>query len=296
MLIDIHCHTSLDHGITRPAGTQYPTAEELLAMLDAAGIDRAVILSTVSPECRFVYATPHDILEIARRYPDRLIPFGNVDPRMLTNSTKSDFRQMLTYLRDAGAKGIGEYFPNIPFDDPLNLNVFRQIEEFGFPLTFHIAPAIGGCYGVFDELGLPRLERVLREFPRLIFLAHSQPFWAEISRDVTEEGRRGYPTGPVTPGRAVELMRRYPNLHGDLSARSGYNALTRDPEFGYAFLEEFQDRLYFGTDIANVPQDLPQVPYFRKLKVERLISPEAFEKITWRNAARLLGLPQETAR
>ncbi len=88
----------------------------------------------------------------------------------------------------------------------------------------------------------------------------------------------------------IELMRKYPNLHGDLSAGSGYNAISRDPEFGYKFMEEFQDRLCWGTDIANVPQELPIVPYFEKLKRERLISEEAYEKITWRNASRLLGL------
>ena len=91
-------------------------------------------------------------------------------------------------------------------------------------------------------------------------------------------------------GRVVELMRQYSNLHGDLSAGSGFNAISRDPEFGYGFMEEFQDRLYFGTDIANVPQTLDIVPYFRKLKAKKLISEDAYEKITWRNANALLGL------
>jgi len=86
------------------------------------------------------------------------------------------------------------------------------------------------------------------------------------------------------------LMRQYPNLHGDLSARSGLNALTRDPDFGYGFMEEFQDRLYFGTDIANVPQRMPIVDYFKMLKEDKPISAEAYEKIAWRNAAGLLGL------
>ena len=33
----------------------------------------------------------------------------------------------------------------------------------------------------------------------------------------------------------MELLRKYPNLYGDLSAGSGYNAITRDPAFGDAF-------------------------------------------------------------
>ncbi len=55
-------------------------------------------------------------------------------------------------------------------------------------------------------------------------------------------------------------------------------------------MEEFQDRLYFGTDLANVPQQTPAVEYFQTLEDDKLIDPEAFEKITWRNAARLLKL------
>ena len=98
------------------------------------------------------------------------------------------------------------------------------------------------------------------------------------------------PKGKVTPGRVVELMRRYPNLHGDLSAGSGFTAISRDPKFGYKFMEEFQDRLYWATDIANDPQNLPIVDYFLKLKAEKPISAAAYEKITWRNADRLLKL------
>jgi hypothetical protein len=110
----------------------------------------------------------------------------------------------------------------------------------------------------------------------------------DVMRD--SQRRTGYPKGKVKPGRVVELMRKYPNLHGDLSAGSGFNAISRDPEFGCAFMEEFQDRLYWATDIANDPQKVPIVDYFRKLKAEKLISAAAYEKITWRNTDRLLKL------
>ncbi len=198
-------------------------------MMDAASIDKAIVLTTVSPEYRYRFVTPEQVLELCAEHADRLIPFACVDPRMLLNTAESDFAKMLEHYKAAGAKGVGEYIANLPFDDPLNMNVFKQVEKAGLPLTFHIAPQIGGCYGVYDDPGLPRLERVLQACPDLVFLGHSQPFWAEISGDVSEEARGGYPTGPVTPGRVVELMRRYPGLHGDLSAGSGFNAISRDP-------------------------------------------------------------------
>ena len=294
MLIDIHVHTCRFRGsLTRANGTRYPTPEELIAALDAAGIDRAVVQGRMNPACAYTMVPPEEVLGICAEHPDRLIPFLAIDPRMIGNAPDADFGPLLAHYKAAGCKGVGEYVPNIPFDDPLNLNLFHQVEEAGLPLTFHVGARIGGLYGCYDELGLPRLESVLRECPNLRMLGHSEPFWSEISADVTEEERYTYPARPVTPGRVVHLMRDYPNLHGDLSAGSGFNAISRDPEFGYAFLEEFQDQLLFGTDIANVPQELPIVPYFREIREKNLISREAYEKITWRNANRLLGLGLE---
>jgi len=290
MLIDIHTHARLVPSIGRPANRTRPMAEDLIEMLDAHGIDKAVVLSAVSPECRHFMDTPEDVMGVHRKFPDRVIAFCSVDPRMVANRPEADFGPLLEQYKEAGFKGIGEYIPNIPFDDSLNMNLFKHVEASGLPLTFHIGPTLGGCYGCYDELGLPRLENALKAFPQLKFFGHSQPFWAEIGTGLTEETRRGYPTGPVQPGRLVELFRKYPNLYGDLSAGSGFNAISRDPEFGYAFMEEFQDRLFFGTDIAHLGQELPIVDYFRKLKEEKLISDEAHEKICWRNAVRVLGL------
>ncbi len=298
MLIDIHTHTHLPRhpNIVRHHNQLcWPTPERLIAMLDEAGIDMAVILGCTSPERRWTLVIPEEILEISSRYPDRLIPFCNVDPRYLAHGDASDFVPILGAYRELGCKGIGEYIPNIPFDDPLNQNVFAAAQEVGLPLTFHVASGIGGHYGLYDDPGLPRLERVLKAYPDLVFLAHSQAFWAEIGAEIPEGKRGGYPKGKVTPGRVVDLMREHPNLHGDLSAGSGLNAISRDPEFGYAFMEEFQDRLYFGTDIANDPQEPRIVPYFAQLKSEATIPAEVYEKIAWRNAARLLDLDVDQA-
>ena len=105
-------------------------------------------------------------------------------------------------------------------------------------MIFHFGGA-SGDYGVVDEFGLPRLEYVLDRFPALKVLGHSQRFWSLISGDAPVDVWNGYPKGRVAAGgRVVELMRRYGNLCGDLSAGSGYNALSRDPEFACDFIEE----------------------------------------------------------
>ena len=293
MLIDIHIHTWKPRRTTLPASFDFATPDQTIEMLDDLGIDMTVVLPMVSPEAAYPFVTPEEAMDICREHPKRLIPFANLDPRMCRNTPQADFRPVLRSFKEDGFKGIGEYVPNLPFDDPRNMNVFAQVEEVGLPLTFHIATNLRGFYGCYDDLGLPRLEKVLTTFPNLTLLGHSQAFWSEISADVTNENRGAYPEGKVTPGRVVELMRRYPNLHGDLSAGSGFNAINRDPEFGYAFLEEFQDRLFFGTDICTYKQKAPIVPYFRELREKKLIAEEAYEKIAWKNADRLLDLGLE---
>ncbi len=292
MFIDIHVHsTQRGDGPHRGNGETYATPEQLIAVFDLRGIDKAVILPSASPECGHHPLSVDGCLDIVARYPDRFIPFCNVDPRMLTNSPEADFTPMLAFYKSVGCKGVGELTANLPFDDPRCWNLFRHVEAAGLPVTFHVATQIGGIYGLYDELGLPRLEATLREFPGLTWLGHSQAFWSEIGGEVTEATRGGYPKGPVADGgRVVALLREYPNLCGDLSANSGCNAVSRDPAFGHRFLEEFQDRLFFGTDICSPTTPTPLVDFLTDAVEGGHVSRGAFEKIAWRNAARLLGL------
>ena len=56
------------------------------------------------------------------------------------------------------------------------------------------------------------------------------------------------------------------------------------------FLNEFQDRLYFGTDICAPDTPTPLVDSLLKLKSEGRISDDVFRKVARDNAARLLGV------
>jgi predicted TIM-barrel fold metal-dependent hydrolase len=293
MLIDCHVHVALRTTIPRRGGTNYPTPDELVAKLDQEGIDKAVVMCGIGCECRSQWVTPEDVLDACAQHPERLIPTCCVDPRSDSNSPQSDFSRFFDYYKQAGCRGVGELTANLWFDDPMVWNLFKYCAQYHLPVTFHVAPQHGGYYGLVDELGLPRLERTLAEFPDLIFCAHSQPFWAEISADVTDQTRPGYPRGRVLPGRVVELFERYENLCGDLSAGSGHNAISRDPDFGYEFMERFQDRLMFGTDISYPELECPLPGYLRDALEGGHISEQAYEKIAWRNASRIFNLGLE---
>ncbi|MEN6400895.1 MAG: amidohydrolase family protein [Armatimonadia bacterium] len=292
--IDTHVHVRDHISPERLSGGTYPSPERAMEILKPLGIKRAVILPGVHGDGVHDIQGNGEILTICERYPDFFIPFMNLAPSQLQNLPTTDLGHLMRFYKAHGCKGIGEMSCNIPFDDPMLMNLFHHAEENELPLLFHIGHQRGGCYGLIDRLGLPLLEQALKSFPSLKFIGHSQPFWAEISGDVTEELRRGYPTGPVAPGgRLVHLFRTYPNLYADLSPAtggSGFNAIRRDPEFGYAFMEEFQDRLLFATDLAGPSIDMKLVPYLAEAAKQGKISQTAFEKMAHRNAEKLLGL------
>jgi uncharacterized protein len=293
MFIDLHVHTRIFETprMLGEFGSRFATPEELRQKLGPLGVRAVVALPQVSPECASAIQSVEEILEAAARYPDFVIPFMNIDPRQNSNAPDADLSHQMRYYRERGCRGIGEVTANLPFDDPMMENLFRHAEANGLPLLFHIAPENHGYYGIRDLPGLPLLEGALGKFPELTFIGHSQPFWAEISGDLRLEDRNSYPTGPVAPGGAVvRLMREHPNLHADLSAGSGFNAISRDPEFGYGFLTEFAGRLYFGTDVCDPRNDVPLPGYLDRAVAEGAISCETYEMIGWRNAERLLGL------
>ena len=290
--IDIHIHTNAYKGIERFGGGTFASPEEIRDMYNKIGVSKGVILPCVNPDCSFQIQSNEEAYHLTQKYPDLFYWFCNINPKNGSNKPDCDFSYFLEYYKKLGAKGVGEITANMYFDDPYIENLFYHCQKCKMPVLFHIGPTIGGCYGLVDESGLPRLEKELAKFPELQFIGHSQPFWAEISSDVTEANRNSYPQGKVTPGRVVELMRKYPNLYGDLSAGSGYNAVSRDPKFGYAFIEEFQDRLYYGTDICdprNITNPMLKLSSWLDDGLERgKISETAYKKVCYENALELL--------
>jgi len=297
MFIDTHCHA---YRKPVPLVVQFCTAEQVIEIYDRLGIERGVLLPIVSPEVYLPQAN-EDILEMAEQHPDRFIPFCNVDPRVLTNSVDAPLDRVLRYYKDQGCKGVGEIMPNVPMMDPMVQNLFKHAQDVGLPVTFDGSDQVGGDFGLYDDPGLPQLEHTLQRFPDLITIAHGLVFWMEIARLETPAQRKttfrptgeqvGFPPpgGPITEeGVVPKLLRRYPNLYGELSDAVG--ALARDPEYGPKFLTEFQDRLLFGTDICHFEQTFPLPDLLLEWRDADRISAAVFNKVARENAVNLLGL------
>lgn len=292
-VIDIHEHVIPRSGFLHPKlGETVVTATELVTIMDRVGIDMAVALPLASPETYHFIQSVEEVFEACDQYPDRFIKFCHVDPRLSNNELERSFLPILEYYKSLGAKGIGEMTFNLWWDDPRVQNLLRDCETTGLPFLFHVATREFNTYGIITEPGLTDLERQLIKYPQLQFLGHSTGWWSEVSPNPTEAERNGYPTHKIEPGgRVPELMRKYDNMWGDLSAGSGFGAVNRDPEWGYAFIEEFQDRLLMGLDICTPSNDKCELVYWlRDAHKNGNISPQAFDKVMGESAVKLLGL------
>ena len=248
--IDVHIHTSMWKGAQINSHVVLASPEYLRKVYDELGIEKGIVLPLVSPEFRFCVQSNEEMEYLGNKYSDTFFWACCVDPRMGKNNSESDLTYILNYYKERGAVGVGEVTANLDMDDPLVDNFFYHAEKCGMPVTIHVSHKKYDNYGLIDDVGLPKLERALKKFPNLKILGHAQAFWCEIDDNVTEQSREDYVKGPANGGAILRLMRKYPNLYCDISAGSGCNAMTRDPEFTYKFIEEFGDRLLFGTDIC----------------------------------------------
>jgi predicted TIM-barrel fold metal-dependent hydrolase len=297
MFVDAHAHA---YRRPVPFVVQFCTAEQVLERYDAAGIEKGALLPIVSPEIYLPQAN-EDILDMAAQYPDRFVPFCNIDPRALTNSVDAPLDGLLRHYRDRGCRGVGEVMLNVPMMDPMVQNLFRHAQDVGLPVTFDGSDRVGGDFGLYDDPGLPQLEHTLQRFPNLVMIAHGPVFWAEIGRLQTPGQRKSVfrpdghqvsacpQSGPIREeGVVPKLLRRYPNLYGELS--DARYALARDPEYGPRFLTEFQDRLLFGTDICHFEMPFWTRDILLDWRNTGRITEAVFNKVARENATRLLRL------
>ena len=250
-VIDIHCH---------PRWIGYNGAR-MIEDMDAAGIERAWLLSWEIPEREMdtgyygslsptgIGITFHDVIDVAERYPNRFIPGTTVDPR-----DPYAHQKLKAAVDIHRVRVFGEFKLRMRYDDPDAIRLFHYCGELGLPVIFHLDVTFPR-HGVPSSRqwwyggGLENMEAPLRLCRQTEFLGHAPGFWREISADADEEPL-GYPKGKpiIGRGRLLQFLDQFPNLNCDLSAGSGYTALSRDLEFSRRFLIDYQDRMFFGRD------------------------------------------------
>jgi predicted TIM-barrel fold metal-dependent hydrolase len=275
-MIDTHTHL----GQLR-VGNPGLRPSQLLRWMDRNGIEKAIVLAIENPEELDFFVTTKEIIRMTKPHGDRLFPLCVTEPRHRYPGSYDPLPIIQAHV-EAGCVGFGENLCGLPVDDPMQQTVYAACNELRLPVLMHFDSWINR-----DRKGLPGFEKMLATFKNVDFIGHGPNFWREISK--TFPPKVGYPKGPIVPGgRLDQLFKRYPNLYADLSAGSGHNAITRDPDFGFEFLQRWQDRLMFATDYLEVGQQTPIIEHIRTVGLPK----RAFERIARKNAEKVFRLPR----
>lgn len=277
-VLDIHSHLR-----------QGPDAN--MVHMEGCGVTKAVLL------------TRGDVVErvkaIQAKYPNRFVWSASTD------ITKPEAVEVLTKAVKDGAQGFGELKFHVEADGPELRRMYALAGELDVPILVHFqeVPHFEG-EGVWST-GFKRFAAMLKAYPKTKFIGHADAFWANVSADYAEQ--ESYPAGPIKRGGITDkLLGDYANLFGDLSANSGNNALSRDPDFTKDFLARHQNKLVFGSDCScqdghgagTSQNNNPPAARMRGKCVaretltvlKRHTKPEVFRKLTWENGHKLFKI------
>ncbi len=150
----------------------FPSVDTLLRDLDAAGVERAVLLGwywenpdTAAWHNRFLAAC-------VRAHPDRLRAFATVHPR----AGEANCLAELARARDEGLVGLGELSPHAQdyaVDDPGFAAVLARAGEWGWPVNLHVTDPESRPYPGRGDTPREDFLWLARQFPGTHFiLAH----------------------------------------------------------------------------------------------------------------------------
>lgn len=212
-------------------------AEALVEAMDELGIEKTIIVPSpeetlfrLGADFTAIHDSERDILNIAKAFPERFIPFCSLDPR------ESDALVRLKDCVARGGRGLKLYnghplfYPifGMSLDDKAMEPIFDYAEETRLPILFHVNLA---DYGT-------ELERVLKAHPGLTV---SVPHFMASTNNLK---------------RVAALFDQYPNLYTDISfgfepyMAEGLRVISRKNEGYRDLIARYPDRILFGGDLV----------------------------------------------
>lgn len=188
------------------------------------------------------------------------------------------------YLKRGGVM-IAESKFGVDCDSSAMQRIYQLAQHYDVPVLMHWQ------FKMYNY-GFERFYKMLEKYPRVNFIGHAQTWWANVDKNHHDQSVL-YPKGPITPGGLTErYLADYPNMYGDLSAGSGLNALTRDPDFTPGFFQRHQDKLLYGSDCKDHAGQGEECQGAQTLATIRKYAPsrKIERKLLYDNAQRLLRL------
>lgn len=279
MIIDFHAHIfpphiqanrapylARDHTFSHlysDPKARLSTADELVEKMDAWGIQVAVTVNMGWSVHEFCVETNDYILESARRFPDRLVPFCVVNPALGDPAVEEVERCAML-----GARGIGElhsYAQGYRLDDSKVMGPVMEVaQRHGLIVLTHSSEPVGHDYPGKGTVTPEQLSGFINDFPdATIVCAH----WGG-----------GLPFYALMP----EVRESLKNVYFDTAA----SPFLYTPQVFPTVVEAIgYEKILFGTDY-------PLISYKRLLgQVDGLGWPQHVKDgVLGGNGARLLGL------
>lgn len=278
MIVDLHTHVfppeirdQREAYLARDAGfrelyssakAQIATAEELLASMEAAGVDVSVICGFSWSDAELCRLHSEYLLDAAKASGGRLIPFCTLHPS--DESARAEIKRCAA----RGARGLGELRPvqqgyGLVDTEEADLLAWGA-EAYDLALLFHASEPVGHAYPGKAGLPIEQLGRFLADFPNATVIA---AHWGG-----------GLPFYTLMP----EMGERLATAYVDTAA----SRLLYDPRVYQRVIDLLgAERILFGSDFPLVPQkDAIE-------EVRRSVADEGdVELILGGNAERLLRL------
>ncbi len=154
----------------RDPKARFASAESLLASMDAAGIERAVITGFAFAVPALCAASNDYLIEAVRRFPGRLIGLAAVQPVSGTTAVYE-----LERCLQAGLSGAGELLPDGQKFDPSDKvglePLASALQKHGAPLLIHTTEPVGHAYPGKGQTWPPRIWNLASNFPELKIIA-----------------------------------------------------------------------------------------------------------------------------
>ena len=149
----------------------FPSVDELLRDMDAAGVDRAVLLGWYWERLENCAAQNRFYGECVRAHPDRLSAFATVH----AGAGAAALAEVRRAHAD-GLCGLGELSPHsqgVPVGDERWLALLALAGELGLPVNLHVTEPESGAYPGRVETPMAEFLAMARAWPRVKFiLAH----------------------------------------------------------------------------------------------------------------------------
>jgi predicted TIM-barrel fold metal-dependent hydrolase len=256
-----------------------PTGEKAIKFLDEAGIDKCALLCTDwglgvgEPEVN-IEEQNRICAEMAKKYPDRFIPFAGIDPRR-----DNAIELLVRCVEEWGMRGL-KFHPDTGFypDDERFYPFYEKVQQYTIPILSHTGPAFGCLKSKYARPVY--LDAILADFPDIPIIA----------------GHTGFCWWPET----AFIASAKPSLYGCLT---GWQREARQDYAGFCKTLRFlldrmgPDKVLFGTDGPIVAPDFTTKQWVETIRTlpEKApdgisFSEEEIAGILGGNAKKILGL------